>query len=580
MSKIFKTLLLIVITCCLFSSCNEKNDDIAGPVNPPVERDFITPIEKLNQGISLTNSHIDITSRSSLKMNFRTYIELDQVSLGVAEPHYPRIKKMANGNYIMFIQNGQHAISCDYTISNNLKLWAPKGKIFTNDNSYYYATTDAALLSNGEILAVASFRSTNDYRNNPLEAGLVIKRSSNNGNSWSEQVKIYQGVNWEPYLLEVSPGVLHCYFTDSSRTGIQAKDTGTAMIVSTDYGKTWTPAYGQTPYYVIRSKHTINGKTYFNDQMPSVIKLNESNELVAAVETTGGDNQYHISLAYSGEDGKWKYLNTDEAGPADRNTRAFSGAAPYLVQFPSGETVLSYNSGGKFNIRLGNAKARNFGESYIPFSGGFWGSLQVMNDHILIGAMPDTSKKVVMLTQFVLNHRITAAARNVTVDGSGVEWENTDEALFVGEKSQAQATLRCAFDNENVYFLIEVLDYSITEIDYAAIYLAPVTNDDKLTNEARRIKVSYKGIVSSDVYNGSSWTNSDFGVSVKTQYENSKNDKGDYVAEISIPRAHLSINDSGEILVNFSLYDSIGGEDAIVSTTSTSTAKWIPINGL
>lgn len=585
MKKNFKLIFLITAICYIAISCGGSDDSSSdngnngGNPKPDPNALNITPIEKLNQATSTINSHADVTSRSSLKMNYRTFVELGESSLGVSIPHYPRVKKMANGNYIMFVQNDQHSISCNYTISQNLKVWSPKGKLFTNDKSYYYATTDGVVLSNGDILAVASFRSTTDYKNNPLEAGLVIRRSSNSGTTWSEQVKIYQGVNWEPYLLEVSPGVVHCYFTDSNRTGIQGKDTGTTMIVSKDNGLTWTPSYGSEPYYVIRSKHTIDGKTYFNDQMPSVIKLNGSNELAAALETTGGDNQYNISLAYSGEGGVWKHLAKDEAGPEDRNTKAFSGAAPYLVQFASGETVLSYNSSSKFNMKMGDSKARNFGTSYLPFSSGFWGSMQVMDGHRLIGTMPNTSLKVITLAQFILNHRITATSRSVTVDGSSSEWADTDHALFVGEKSQAQATLRCSFNNDNVYFLVEVLDKSITKEDYATIYLNPVTSDDKLTSDARRIKVAYEGIVSTESYNSSNWTSADLGVTAKAKYENSKNDRSGYVVEISIPRSKLNIK-SGQILTNFALYDSDGGEDAISSTTSTSTTKWLPIIGL
>ncbi|WP_352422545.1 hypothetical protein [Proteiniphilum sp.] len=52
-----------------------------------------------------------------------------------------------------------------------------------------------------------------------------------------------------------------------------------------------------------------------------------------------------------------------------------------------------------------------------------------------------------------------------------------------------------------------------------------------------------------------------------------------YFVEITIPRSHLSVK-SGEVLVNFAISDNSGGVDAIQDTSSTSTAKWIPITGL
>lgn len=49
----------------------------------------ITPIGELNQGTSIINSHADVTKRSSLMMNYRTLVTMED-----SYPRYPRIKKM------------------------------------------------------------------------------------------------------------------------------------------------------------------------------------------------------------------------------------------------------------------------------------------------------------------------------------------------------------------------------------------------------------------------------------------------------------------------------------------------------
>ncbi|WP_407681792.1 hypothetical protein [Proteiniphilum propionicum] len=552
----------------------------------------ITPIAELNQGNATINSHEDVISRSSLKMNYRSYVELGRSSLGIDHPRYPRIKKMTNGNYIMFYHNAQSTIgaSCDYAIGQNLNSWSHKGKIFANykiidsngnDNERRYANCDGIVLSNGDILAVVSYGADRGYRDLPLDAGIEIRRSRDNGVTWSDPIEIYQGVNWEPYLLELPSGEIHCYFTDSSCTGIESTDTGTAMVVSNDGGNTWTPAFGTNPYYVLRTKHYKDGNTYFNNQMPCVIKLNGSNELAAALEANIGG--YHISFAYSGEDGEWNYLNPDEEGPADRHDSAFSGAAPYMVQFPSGETALSYNSGSTFYIKMGDARARNFSQdAYSPFKGkGYWGTLERVDGHRLVGAMPNTSVGQVMLAEVVLNHRIEATSRSVQVDADNSEWSNTDQALFVGDRSQAQGTLRSSFDNDSVYFLVEVLDNSLSEDDYATIYISPVTDNDMLAGEALRIRVSHDGRRSVDSYNGG-WRSSDADVTVSATYRGTVSNASDedygYIVEIAVPRLELGIK-SGELFVNFSLFDDLGGEDAI-SPSFTSAANWIPVIGL
>src|SRR5690606_6298209 len=102
---------------------------------------------------------------------------------------------------------------------------------------------------------------------------------------------------------------------------------------------------------------------------------------------------------------------------------------------------------------------------------GYWGSLELEDSHQIIGVMPNTGKGEVTLAKFLLNHRIHAVQRSVKVDGDNSDWKNTDEALFVGEKSQAQATLRIAADNDSVYFLVEVLDHILSKDDYALIYI-------------------------------------------------------------------------------------------------------------
>ena len=95
----------------------------------------------------------------------------------------------------------------------DFKTWSYKGKLFTNysiidskgeKNDRRYSNCDGLVLSNGDILAVASYRANNGYRDLPKDAGIEMRRSTDNGVTWSEPVSVYQGVNWEPYLLELS----------------------------------------------------------------------------------------------------------------------------------------------------------------------------------------------------------------------------------------------------------------------------------------------------------------------------------------------------------------------------------------
>ncbi|MBW8684710.1 hypothetical protein [Chitinophaga rhizophila] len=588
-----------IMTCILLTAVYstlwacKKNTNPENEITPErlmAQELQITPIQELNQGITTINSHAASTARSSLKMNYRSYVSLGQSSLGATTPNYPRVKKLANGSYILFFHNNQIGASVRYSTSPDAKTWTPRNEIFKSypitdqdgmANERRFSNGDALVLSNGHILAVASYRANAGFLKKPLDAGIALRRSTDNGVTWSDPIAIYQGINWEPYLLQLPSGEIHCYFTDSDRTGTVGTDTGTGMVVSNDNGSTWTPAFGSDPYYVLRTRYEKNGTTFFNNQMPSVIKLNNRNELAAAIEANTGID-YYISFAYSGTDGAWTHLTVNQEGPEDRNDKAFLGSAPYIRQFPSGETVLSYNRASGFHMKMGDTSARHFGDNYTPLTGGFWGSLELENSHQVIGVFPNPSSGVIKLAKFVLNHRVNATVRTVQVDGNSSEWTNTDEALFVGEKSQAQATLRVAVNRDSIYFLIEVLDDNIAAEDFATLLISPVTTNDQLTNGARRFMVSHNGLRSTNGYNAG-WVAGNPQSNVRASFQGTISQSNDtdrgYTVEIAIPRSKLVIQ-AGKVLVNFSITDNAGGEDAIFNTSSTSTAKWIEVSGL
>ena len=91
MKGLLKTAVLLATFCATAMACggggedalDQKGGDGGGTGNKgdkeESEQPFvahITPIDKLNQGVSVINSHADVTSHSSLKMNFRTYSQL------------------------------------------------------------------------------------------------------------------------------------------------------------------------------------------------------------------------------------------------------------------------------------------------------------------------------------------------------------------------------------------------------------------------------------------------------------------------------------------------------------------------
>jgi len=598
MKKTINNLALFAF-CWLVISCNKSEELTENKANEGQSQYVgevgqaktleLTSIEDLNQEEVVINSHAESISRSSLMMDYRSYIEIGSGQAKVAAPVYPRIKKMANGKYILFYQNNQIGADTYYLTSSDLKTWIGGDRLFARysvvdllgaNNERRFSTCNALVLSNGDLIAVVSYRVNNNYQILPKNNGLLLRRSKDNGLTWGDPVEIYQGTNWEPFLLQLPSGEIQCYFTDS-HTDVDEHNSGTAMISSSDNGYTWTPSFGNTPYRVIRQKYgEKNGVSLFTDQMPGVTKLNNSNQLAAALESYNNTSKYYLSLAYTGEDGQWAHLGENEIGPADRSNYIFAGAAPSLVQFPSGETLLSYNTASAFTLRLGDVKARKFGDMYVPFSKtGFWGTLEMVNPHVVIGSMHTDG--AIMLSRFVLNHNINATNRSVRIDGDNSDWSQKDEALFVGQKSQAQATLRCSFDDKNIYFLIEVQDKEIAKEDYVSLFLSSPGINGELKSDASRFKVWYYGLKSTDRYNGSTWNTADMKALISTSVDgkvsNSNGTDNGYLVELAIPKSQLNLS-SGSLLVNLSLFDKQGGEDAIADTADRNTNNWVAIS--
>lgn len=339
---------------------------------------------------------------ASLELDAKSYLELDADFLNTQDAHYPRIKKMRDGRFILFYQTSQHSWSVYRTTSHDLKNWAPPQlvfetrKILDGADDMCYATADACVLDNGDILTVCSFRANQRFSSHMELDGLMMRRSTDNGRTWQPEEVIYVGANWEPFVHQTGSGEVQVYFTHSApkRAVENTKgSTGVAIIRSHDRGQTWTPNVRDYPYAADRvaqqyTRTTDDGVQIFTDQMPSALQIRPHGRIALAMESHLANGDYMISLAHTTRNWPDK-LGMDESGPADRQDNLFLGAAPYLAQFPSGESVLAYNQASRQRICLGDREAREFGEpeAFLP-GNGFWGSIKLAGPRQLVTTMP------------------------------------------------------------------------------------------------------------------------------------------------------------------------------------------------
>ena len=305
--------------------------------------------------------------------------------------------------------------------------------------------------------------------------------------------------------------------------------------------------------------------------MPVGIRLNGTDQLAFAMETVTGrvknKQTFSTSIVFSPEDGKWIPVEDEEESDSptyrlDNVDGNGNASGPYLVQFPSGETALLLTTRGKIYTKLGDEKAHNWSETSLrpifPDWAG-WPGAEIETSHTMLATTvqrPKGWQKTVGLVKLALNHDICATPRKVRMDGRNREWKKTDDALFLGELSDAWATIRASQDKDNLYFLVEVSDTCMTSSDNVSLMLAGTGASSAVT-----------GVRSAMISEG-------------TLDSEGGDDKG-WVAEISVPRELLQVTDS-KIVLNAAFYDAAAGREDFLSEPleDGSTVNWKLVMGL
>ena len=581
----------------------------------------ITPIAELNTKGEDGDHADDDFNTASLEIDYRQTAELTSAKTGYTRydnAWYPRVKKVRDDLYILLYHYGQYGQHIYWTTSRDGVKWNAPSVLyqggasatgFTHETGPLAGTKDdmravnpdACVLDNGDILCVYSVRSNKGYQQVIDMNGLELVRGTVTDTGriqWSKPTKIYTGTNWEPFIMQRDDGQIEIYFSSSvtyiAKYGFdkEKRSSGTGLIVSKDGGYTWTPDVqaGDKNYYrptvvyqqAIGEKKAPNGETamYFSGQMPSVVQLYNGKSMIA-VEVHSLNNKYTVSLATSEAGGNWKDLGITEEGPSTMMKDLFTGAAPYLARFESGEVYLTYtNKGLKGRMAKADGTAVSSKEfTAVPGAAGSWGSTEIVGSHAVLSTAPVVSgdKRGVKIVRSYLNHRINAPKTAVTVDGYTNDWddiENTD-ALFVGSESQAQITLRAAHDDENVYFLVSRLDDFMTSSDAVMVCIGAGETADY------RVVVGVDGSVSIDHYSAgakqSSITGGTAVVKVLGTLNNNEDTDEGCVYEIAVPKSAVGLTGAKSFKVRPVLTNKDSNNvilDTLTGVTAYSTALW------
>lgn len=596
---------LIFLLTLLFASCAKENNDPAPQPDP--EPDFrVHTVWDMDKEEPVINSHKGDEMNSSFQPIYSKYKLLDNLwCLNGIDPekypdqrfaNYPRIKVLANGEFIMFYHGGRYGSRIWYTKSTDFRNWstpvmlfAPKKvKIDGKDDTRRYVNPDAVILKDGTILLVTSYRAVNHYSEGK-GGGLSFRRSTDNGITWSEEMEVSKvGSNWEPYLMLLDDGTIHCYYTDAIP---QTRNSGTALIISKDGGYTWSDPirvcqqYKYDYYSKLEGKKEYNGQKIYTDQMPCFRVLNDGKTIVGWLEarlenpvpSDCGDSDTYKSFCdmslVRNPSLTWEDLtsyNVRKDGPADRESNVVQGASGYVVTFPSGEVVLTFNIKSLFRLKIGDCEARKWRgdkwtDDYVtPFDTlGYWGSAERVGQNMMAIAIHGMDKTTeddatvyygLQTGMVYLNHRLDCSPAAIKLDGNAAEWKTT-RAFYLSTRNGADAIIRTCRDEQNIYFAVECQDDTQDNGTTVELIL-----NNQGTSNYYNIKATRKGM-----------TTTISGARAVAQTGKSTSDRNGFCCEMMIPLSSLKTEAGGTLMCYGDI--SAGGEKVAFTLAKDSNAN-------
>lgn len=381
---------------------------------------------------------------------------------------YARIIQLQDGRLLACTENAGIDISFS---SNKGGSWSSPVKIVSNGN-IPECVPDLIQTAAGTILVAYNPRPNQPYSPD-RRFGIHLKRSTDNGRTWSDDIKVFDGdfdgANgcWEPSFLQLPSGELQCYFADETPFTDNG-DQQISMCRSFDEGQTWSEpvriAYHQ----------------WSRDGMPSAVILNNGN-IAVAIENPGwpGVGDFIPTVVTSPLTENWSQWVTY---PSDRRWKAFDpdfvgsnikGGAPYMRKLPWGETVLSHqsmniNPNGKYDmlVYVGDENAQHFKAMSKPFSSGaqdsyMWNSLAVIDTGVVVAVGNIEGGRVMMQKGYPVR-TLQAPYASPDIDGrqsrSDGYYKSNARQLLLGREQGTNFTADFAYDEDSLYFTSRVSD--------------------------------------------------------------------------------------------------------------------------
>ncbi|TQM49058.1 BNR repeat protein [Arcticibacter tournemirensis] len=317
-----------------------------------------------------------------------------KLSHDIYSAEYGRVKKLGGDTLLLLYHCGIQGNEWDNIA---LRKSFDAGQTWTtaeiivpdNDPAYYgFANPELLVLKNGWLMLAYTGRGNPDDN---AHDNIQIRISKDRGKTWGSPVIAARGRSWEPAMIQFDNGEIELFYSSEAAwwpaTNPQQE---ILMVSSTDNGASW-----KTPVRVAY----ISG---MRDGMATPLLLKENKGIVFPIESV--NNSKSPFIVWSSVDAKWNYKGYGTLDNGRRwlaTTQNIWGGAPYIIQLPSGETILSVQDAGgraigsdwKKNTMLvlvGNSVAKNFSRISYPWpnlptnEGAYYSSTFMKNDTTIV----------------------------------------------------------------------------------------------------------------------------------------------------------------------------------------------------
>jgi hypothetical protein len=371
-------MLSLLCLYCLCYSCKNK----------PVSQNQYTQI----------NDSIPPVDNSTPRLNIVWDKTGKKISHEVYFAEYGRIRRLHGDTLLLIYHCGSPGNEWDNIVLrksyDNGGSWQAPLLVAKDDDPRYYgfSTPDLLVLKNGWLLMAYTGRGKPD---DSTHNNIQLCISKDKGQSWSKPAIVSVGRSWEPGMVQLLGNEIELFFStelSGSRRSQGRPEQRVTLMTSSNNGQSWSK--GKEIAFMKGGR----------DGMPIPLVLKDNKGIVVAIESVHSKKSPY--MLWSSMKKKWDYKTL----PFEVNGRRWFGAAgklwagaPYIIQLPSGETVVSVQDTGgrKINrytdwkkntmlVMIGNSIAKNFTNVTYPWpnlpvtEGAYFNSLFVKNDSTIV----------------------------------------------------------------------------------------------------------------------------------------------------------------------------------------------------